>query len=82
MNFTYIFLIEIFLVEFNPYVYKASRELIEYCKSNGIAIEAYAALGPISYKPGGSVYNENFLQSAHILQRKFSRTLEFRTKCT
>ena len=39
----------------NPYVYKASRELIEYCKSNGIAIEAYAPLGPICYKPGGPV---------------------------
>ncbi len=29
--------------------------MIEYCKSNGIAIEAYTPLGPISYKPGGPV---------------------------
>jgi diketogulonate reductase-like aldo/keto reductase len=42
-------------IEFNPYVYEASRELIEFCKSNGIAIEAYSPLGPISYKPGGPV---------------------------
>ncbi len=76
------FLIEIFVVELHPYVYKASRELIEYCKSNGIAIEAYSPLAPISYKPGGSVPNENLLQSAHILRRKFSHTLEFCTKCT
>jgi diketogulonate reductase-like aldo/keto reductase len=39
----------------NPYVYKASRDLIEYCKSNGVAIEAYAPLGSIIYKPGGPV---------------------------
>ena len=43
------------LVEFNPYTYKASRELIEFCKSHGVAIEAYSPLGPISYKPGGPV---------------------------
>lgn len=43
------------LVEFNPYVYAASRDLVEYCKANGIAIEAYTPLGPISYKPGGPV---------------------------
>jgi 2-dehydropantolactone reductase len=44
-----------YLVEFHPYVYQASREIVEYCKKNGIAIEAYTPLGPISYKPGGPV---------------------------
>ncbi|CAF2379869.1 unnamed protein product [Rotaria sp. Silwood2] len=42
-------------IELHPYVYEASRELIEYCKSNEIAIESYSPLGPISYKPGGPV---------------------------
>jgi diketogulonate reductase-like aldo/keto reductase len=53
----------------HPYVYKASRELIEYCKSNGIAIEAYAALGPISYKPGGPVD-----EVVEELAKKYNRT--------
>ena len=44
-----------FLVELHPYVYKASRELIEYCKSNGVTIESYSGLGPIIYKPDGPV---------------------------
>jgi diketogulonate reductase-like aldo/keto reductase len=69
INFTYIFLIENFVVEFNPYVYKASRELIEYCKSNGIAIEAYTPLGPISYKPGGPVD-----EVVEELAKKYNRT--------
>ena len=44
-----------YLVELNPYLYKASRDLIEYCKSNGIAVEAYSPLASIVYKPGGPV---------------------------
>jgi len=42
-------------IEFHPYVYEATREIIEFCKSNQIAIESYSPLGSIAYKPGGPV---------------------------
>ncbi|CAF0826190.1 unnamed protein product [Rotaria sordida] len=42
-------------IELHPYVYEASREVIEYCKSNEIAIESYSPLGSLIYKPGGPV---------------------------
>ncbi|CAF2060535.1 unnamed protein product [Rotaria magnacalcarata] len=41
--------------ELHPYVYEASRELIDYCKSNEIAVASYSPLGSICYKPGGPV---------------------------
>jgi diketogulonate reductase-like aldo/keto reductase len=41
------------LVELHPYVYKASRDLIDYCKSNDILIETYSPLVSLFNKTGG-----------------------------
>ncbi|CAF0872436.1 unnamed protein product [Rotaria sp. Silwood1] len=56
-------------IELHPYVYEASRELIEYCKSNDIAIESYSPLGSIIYKPGGPVD-----EAVEKLAKKYSRS--------
>lgn len=37
----------------NPYVYPDQAPLIDFCKTHGIAIEAYGALRPITQMPGG-----------------------------
>ncbi|CAF1461758.1 unnamed protein product [Adineta ricciae] len=56
-------------IELHPYVYKASRELLEYCKSKDVAIEAYSPLGPLTFKSDGPA-NE-ILEK---LAQKYNRT--------
>ncbi|CAF3502324.1 unnamed protein product [Adineta steineri] len=57
------------VIEFNPYLYKASKDLIEYCKSKGIVIEAYSPLGSIVYKPGGPLD-----EVVEEIAKKYNRT--------
>ncbi|CAF0866724.1 unnamed protein product [Adineta ricciae] len=56
-------------IELHPYVYKGTRELLEYCKSKGVVIEAYSPLGPLTFKSDGPV-NE-ILEK---LAQKYNRT--------
>ncbi|KAI6127228.1 NADP-dependent oxidoreductase domain-containing protein [Pisolithus sp. B1] len=37
----------------HPYVYRLQRPILEYAAANGIVIEAYSALIPITKQPGG-----------------------------
>jgi len=40
---------------FHPYVYSKQRPLLEYCKKQGIVVEAYSPLIPVTRYPGGPV---------------------------
>lgn len=40
---------------FHPYVYKQQKALVEYCQANGIVVEAYSPLIPVTRLPGGPV---------------------------
>ncbi|KAI0917440.1 hypothetical protein AcW1_007363 [Taiwanofungus camphoratus] len=42
-------------IYFNPYNYAENKELLEYCASNDIVVEAYSSLSPITRYPGGAV---------------------------
>jgi len=39
----------------HPYVYAQQKAIIEFCKGQGIAIEAYSPLIPVTQQPGGPV---------------------------
>ncbi|KAF5319847.1 hypothetical protein D9758_018801 [Tetrapyrgos nigripes] len=42
-------------ISLNPYNYAEMRPIIDYCQENGIVVEAYSSLAPITTYPGGPV---------------------------
>lgn len=42
-------------ISLNPYNYSEMRETIEYCNKQGIVVEAYSSLAPLTRYPGGPV---------------------------
>jgi len=42
-------------IEVHPYVWKEMKPLVEYCQANGVAIEAYSPLKPLTTYPSGPV---------------------------
>ncbi|KZT11820.1 Aldo/keto reductase [Laetiporus sulphureus 93-53] len=40
---------------FHPYNYSQNKELLSYCASHGVVVEAYGSLTPITIYPGGPV---------------------------
>ncbi|KAF5335623.1 hypothetical protein D9758_014808 [Tetrapyrgos nigripes] len=42
-------------ISLNPYNYRQMKSTIDYCKKNGIVVEAFSSLAPITQYPGGPV---------------------------
>ncbi|KAF5329220.1 hypothetical protein D9758_018196 [Tetrapyrgos nigripes] len=42
-------------ISLNPYNYAEMKPIIDYCQENGIVVEAYSSLAPITTYPGGPV---------------------------
>ncbi|THU81259.1 Aldo/keto reductase [Dendrothele bispora CBS 962.96] len=42
-------------IELHPYVWKAARPIVEFCKEKGIVVESYGGLTPVARVPDGPV---------------------------